>query len=139
MDKEKIYRAGVIPYIIESDELKMMFMRPSDTTFGGKKFQVAKGKIEKGESKNVAAFREAKEEMGLFKGNVINEHDLGNFLGRTQVFLAEIKDLEMFGDPHFETAATKWLTLEQFKDTGRELHYPIVQAAARWIKKKNNI
>lgn len=139
MDKEKIYRAGVIPYYVTDGEIKMLFMKPSNPKYGGKCFQIAKGKKEDGESDKETAFREASEELGLFSGNVINKHDLGNFLGRTRVYIAEIKDASMFGDPDHETGAVKWMTLEEFKDAGRDLHYPIVKAAKRWIIKNKNL
>jgi 8-oxo-dGTP pyrophosphatase MutT (NUDIX family) len=133
MDKEKINRAGVIPYYLEEGEIKMLFMKPSDSKFGGKCFQIAKGKQEEGESDKETAFREAGEELGLFCGNVVDKHDLGNFLGRTRIYIAEIEDPDMFGDPDFETGEVKWMTPEEFNSTGRDLHRPIVKAAKRWI------
>jgi 8-oxo-dGTP pyrophosphatase MutT (NUDIX family) len=139
MDKEKVYRAGVIPFYVEEGEIKMLFMQPSDPKFGGEHFQVAKGKQEEGETDKETAFREAGEELGLFNGNIIEKHDLGNFLGRTRIFLAEIEDPNMFGDPDFETGAVKWLTLNEFKDIGRDLHKPIVKAAVRCITDKKNL
>ncbi len=139
MGKEKIYRAGVIPYYIKDDEIQMLFMQPSNSAFGGEKFQVSKGKREKNESDKEAAFREAGEELGLFKGNVVNDHDLGNFLGRTRVYVAKIKDPKMFGDPQFETGAVKWMSPDEFDDTGRSLHRAIVKAAARWIKETEKL
>jgi len=139
MDKEKINRGGVIPYYVEEGEIKMLFMKPSDPKFGGKDFQIAKGKQEDGESDEEAAFREAGEELGLFKGNVVDKHDLGNFLGRTRIYVAEIEDPNMFGDPDFETGEVKWMTPEQFNATGRDLHRPIVKAAKRWIVEHKNL
>ena len=139
MDKEKINRGGVIPYYVEEGEIKMLFMKPSDPKFGGKDFQIAKGKQEDGESDEEAAFREAGEELGLFKGNVVDKHDLGNFLGRTRIYVAEIEDPNMFCDPDFETGEVKWMTPEQFNATGRDLHRPIVKAAKRWIVEHKNL
>jgi hypothetical protein len=49
-DKKLTFRAGTIPYIIEDGEVKMMFMRPSNSEYGGDAFQLAKGKVEDGES-----------------------------------------------------------------------------------------
>lgn len=34
-EKKLVHRAGTIPYVIENDEVYMMFMRPSDPEFGG--------------------------------------------------------------------------------------------------------
>lgn len=138
MQNNKVqYRAGVIPYSVEDEKIiHMMFMKPTDSKYGGDDFQIAKGKIEENEDTEVAAFREANEELGLFKGNITNVHDLGTFLGRTHIYLAEIKDMDMFGDPHFETKETTWMTPEEFQKTGRVIHRPVVKAAARMIKSK---
>ena len=138
MQNKKVYRAGVIPYIITEDEIEMLFMMPNDPSnkYGGETFQIAKGKIEEGESDEEAAFREANEELGLFKGNITAHHDLGTFLGRTHVYVAEIKSKDMFGDPHFETKQTKWMTLAEFNEDGRDIHKPVIKAAVRLIQSK---
>lgn len=135
MTKELIYRAGVIPYYMEDGTIKMLFMQPSKKTFGGTEFQIAKGKREDGEDDEEAAFREAREELGLFSGNVSQRTDLGTFLGRTRVYLAKITDPEKFGDACSETGAVKWMTPEEFKADGRPIHKPVVKAAVRKIKK----
>lgn len=136
MTKELIYRAGVIPYYIDDgEEIKMLFMKPSKKQFGGAEFQIAKGKQENGENDEETAFREAREELGLFSGNVSERTDLGTFLGRTRVFLAKIKDPDKFGDPCDETGEVSWMTPDKFKDSGRRLHRPVVKAAVREIKK----
>jgi 8-oxo-dGTP pyrophosphatase MutT (NUDIX family) len=135
--ESKIYRAGLIPFIRINNNIEMMFMKPSDSTYGGTKYQIAKGKVEDGESFKDAAIREAKEELGFTMLNSIGEvHDLGNFLGRTQFYTVEIKNKDMFGLPHFETQSTKWMTEDQFLKTGRTLHNSIVKAAIRMIKGK---
>ena len=107
---KKVYRAGTIPYIVEDGIIKMMFMRPSDPEYGGDKFQIAKGKVEDDESTMDAALREAKEELGLFIGNVIATEEVGVFMGRTTVYVAKVKDRNMFGEPSFETSDTAWLS-----------------------------
>lgn len=135
MTKELIYRAGVIPYYVDDGEIKMLFMQPSKKKFGGAEFQIAKGKREEDEDDETTAFREAREELGLFAGNVSKRTDLGTFLGRTHVYLAKIEDPDKFGDPCDETGAVKWMTPGEFKDSGRRLHRPVVKAAARKIKK----
>ena len=123
MNRQKVDRAGVIPfYIDEDDNIKMMF-------------QIAKGKCEEGETEEQTAMREGNEELGLFSGNVTKKHDLGTFLGRTTVFVCEIKDTNMFGDTCDETEETVWWTPEEFDNEGRDLHKPVVKAAVRWIEK----
>ncbi|TFG98295.1 NUDIX hydrolase [Candidatus Thorarchaeota archaeon] len=138
-EKKLVYRAGLIPYIIEEGSVRMMFMRPSDPDFGGDKYQIAKGKIEDGESPLVAALREAKEEIGLFVGNVIITEEVGQFMGRTTVFVSKIKDTSMFGEPSFETSETTWMSLDEFLEDGRELHRPVVKAAHRTIMKMEDL
>jgi len=139
-NKKVVHRAGVIPYIVEDKKvIRMMFMMPNDPKgkFGGECFQIAKGKIEKGEDTEEAAFREANEELGLFKGNITATHDLGTFLGRTHIYLAEIEDQDMFGDPlPNETQKTTWMTPEEFQENGRKIHKPVVKAAVRVIQSK---
>jgi len=137
--KKLVYRAGLIPYIVENGIVRMMFMRPSDPDFGGDFFQIAKGKVEDGESSQDAAIREAQEEIGLFRGNVLLTEEVGTFMGRTTVFVSKIKDGSMFGEPSFETAETTWLSLEEFLEFGRDLHKPVVQAAHRTILKLEGI
>ena len=136
---KKVYRAGTIPYIVENGEVKMMFMRPSDAEYGGDKFQLAKGKVEDGERTMDTALREAKEELGLFVGNVVRTEEVGVFMGRTTVYVAKIKDRIMFGEPSFETADTAWLSLTEFADIGRELHYHVVQAAHSMIENSEKL
>ncbi len=135
MAKKKVFRAGVIPFIRENDEIYMLFMKPSSPKYGGDVFQVAKGKFEDGESAEEAALREGGEELGLFKGNISELKLVGEFLGRITVFAAHVKDKGMFGDPHFETGETKWMTLDEFLADGRDLHKPVVKAAHRVMEK----
>lgn len=135
MSKNKKPRGGVIPYFIDGDNVEMLFMVPSDEKYGGPDWQVAKGKVDPGEEIKDGAFREACEELGLFKPNVSEDHELGCF-NNIHVWIAKIEDKEQFGQPHWETGDTKWMTAEQFEDEGRDLHKPIVKAAMRLIKRK---
>jgi len=131
-NEKKQERGGVIPYYIKDGEILMMFMQPSNPKFGGPKFQIAKGKIEDGESPQEGAFREAKEELGLFGPNVEFPNTLGQF-GNVHMYIAKIKDPKMFGDTTDETQATTWWTPEDFASKGRSWQKPIVKAAARKI------
>ncbi len=131
----KIFRAGVIPYHFNKlGELRMLFMKPSDPNFGGDQFQISKGKQEEKELPFDAALREGSEELGLKVLNVQQVYPLGTFLGRTEVFLARIKDPDDFNEPHFETGETKWMSLEEFKAEGRDIHKPVVKAAVEMLK-----
>lgn len=135
MAKKKIERSGVLPYYIDEGQIKILFMKPSNPKYGGSSFQMAKGKHEEGEGPEEAGLREAGEELGLFKGNIERTHKLGNFLGRTHVYVCKIKDTDMFGDFCDETAETKWMTPEEFQAEGRDLHKPVVKAAVRYIQR----
>ncbi len=136
--EKKQDRGGVIPYYIEEGKILMMFMQPSDPKFGGKKFQIAKGKVEANETPQEGAFREAKEELGLFGPNVESADPLGRF-GTIHVFVAKIKNPDMFGDTTNETEATAWWTPEQFQAEGRGWQKPIIKAAVRKITKLENL
>lgn len=128
-EKKLVFRAGTIPYYIENGVVQMMFMRPSNPEFGGDEFQLAKGRVEENESTRDAALREAKEELGLFLGNVSAVEEVGLFMGRTTVYVAKVIDKEMFGEPSFETDGVAWMTLEEFERSGRPLHRPVVRSA----------
>lgn len=136
--KKNVERGGVIPYYVQDGEIYMMFMKPSDPKFGGKEYQIAKGKLEKGETPEEGAFREAKEELGLFGPNVLNVNGLGKF-GKVHMFIAKIKDPNMFGDTTTETHSVVWWTPQQFQTEGRYWQKPIVKAAARKIRKIENL
>jgi 8-oxo-dGTP pyrophosphatase MutT (NUDIX family) len=133
MAKKKINRGGLIPYFVKDGEIHMLFMKPSRPKYGGDSFQIAKGKQEPNEGITQTAIREAGEELGLFTGNIVHLDSLGVWLGRTTIFIAEIKDPTMFGDPTTpdEVKEVKWMTLPEFMSVGRGLHKAIVQAAHR--------
>lgn len=137
-EEKKRERGGVIPYYIKDDEIVMMFMKPSDPQYGGKCFQIAKGKLDDGETPEEAAFREAEEELGLFRPNVVDKASLGQFRNM-HIFVAKIKDPNMFGDTTHETGAVAWWTPEEFQSEGRDWQKPIVKAAIRKIKKIENL
>lgn len=133
-----VYRAGTIPYFIdpETNQIQMMFMQPAEQPFDiDRNFQLAKGRVEEGESHFDAAIREAKEELGMFFGNVSLTEEVGVFMGRTTVYVARIKDKDMFGIPSSETSDVAWMTLREFMEEGRILHRPVIQAAYRIICK----
>lgn len=140
MTKKKINRAGIIPYhVSDNGDIHMLFMRPSDPKYGTYMFQLLKGKVEDGETALEAAIREGGEEGGLIATNIIGEpHHLGRLLGRTDVFVCEVFDKSRFGSPTTpeEVESTKWMTPEEFNETGRELHKSIIKAAVEYIQKQ---
>lgn len=128
--RERVYRAGVIPFYVHDDgEIEMNFMIPSDTRYGGDSPQFCKGKVEKNETHEDAAIREAIEELGLREDNVMWFSYLGQYLGYTHIYICQVEDREAFDEPHYETAETMWLTLEGFEREGRELHRPVIREA----------
>jgi ADP-ribose pyrophosphatase len=131
--KGKLYRAGLLPYVIENNEPKFLFMKPADARYGGDRYQIAKGKVEEGETSEQAAVREAMEELGLVETNISDPMFLGEYLGRTSFYMAKVFDKTLFNSPHFETSDTAWLTLAEYQDAGRQLHVPIVQDAVRTV------
>lgn len=139
--KTLVYRAGLVPYFLdENEDIQMLFMKPSDPEYGGDAFQIAKGKVEEDDATHKdAALREAKEEIGLFVGNVLKTEEVGTFMGRTTVFVSKIRDPDMFGEPSFETGAVAWMTLEEFMESGRDLHKPVVQACYRTIERMEDM
>lgn len=134
MIKQKQERAGIIPYYLESEQILMLFMKPSNPRYGGEYYQIGKGRIDSGETAEQAALREGREELGLFSGNIIRLDQLGTFLGYTTIFIAEIEHVDLFGDTDYETSHVKWMTEQDFVNEGRRLHIPIVKAAARKIQ-----
>lgn len=132
-----VYRAGMVPYFIEPNgTIQMMFMRPTNSTFGTFTYQLAKGKVEDDdETFYDAALREAKEELGLFTSNIESVDRVGNFMGRTMIFVAKINNKDMFGMPSDETESTRWMTIDEFLAEGRDLHRPVIQAVYKHIQR----
>ena len=131
----KIERAGLVPcYINDDGELEMMFMKPSDPTYGGSDYQIAKGKIEVGESEMETAIREAREELGLKLDNISHTFYCGKFLGRTYIFASIVNSKENF-DPFMEdeTESVTWMTMEQFAKEGRDIHIDVVACVVKEI------
>ncbi|MEM4258058.1 MAG: NUDIX hydrolase [Candidatus Thermoplasmatota archaeon] len=134
MTKQLIFRAAVIPYYIEDGVVKMLFMKPSNTFYGGDAFQIAKGRIEDDETAEQTAIREGYEELGLRPDNTLSFVNFGVFLGRTTFFLAKVADKNRFDTPHFETAETRWMTCEEFQRKGRDIHRAVVMSAMNLIE-----
>jgi 8-oxo-dGTP pyrophosphatase MutT (NUDIX family) len=137
--KDKTLRAGIIPfYKDKNDKIIMLFMKPSNKKFGGNKFQIAKGKIDKGENPLESAIREAKEELGLIENNIKWIKKAGIYLDNHHIFIAEVinNNSTNFNTPHYETGDTKWMQLDEFMVIGRELHIPIIKKCYKLIKQE---
>jgi 8-oxo-dGTP pyrophosphatase MutT (NUDIX family) len=135
---KKTQRAGLIPfYVNDSDECRMMFMKPSDKDFGGAEFQLAKGRVDPGENPLEAAVREANEELGLRESNIKWIKKCGVFLTTHHVFIAEVNSMDDsdFDEFTFETGETIWMTKDEFIKDGRKLHIPIVRQCFALFKR----
>ncbi len=139
-NKKILYRAGMIPYVIEDGEVIMMFMKPSNTLYGGSEFQLCKGVVEDDDyDTKTAAIREGAEELGLRESNTESVTELGIFLGRTTVFVSKVTNKEDFDVPHYETQDTIWMSCNEFLSEGRPLHQDIVQIAEQVIRKEEGL
>lgn len=124
----KIKKAGIIPYIISNNEIKMCFMITSDADYGGDQPMVAKGHIDAGETPLQAAIREGREELGLVSSNFKSQpfHVLDETItGYTssyimRVYGVEVKDQTNFTKPGYETKEVVWLTQEEYHKHGRK-------------------
>ena len=136
-------RGGVIPYFINDDEIEMMFYISSDPAYGGDKFQIGKGHIDKPSDIKGEAIREANEELGLKESN-IKSCELAikdNIIGMAgtyafYLFVAEVfnkEDFDKFGE---EASEVGWLTLKKFKEIGRESQLSLVERCFDKIKKE---
>lgn len=134
--------AGIIPYVIEDGQVHMLFMISSDANYGGDKPMISKGGVDPGESLAEAAMREGHEELGLVLRNCVCdpfEVTTMQVTGQTDtypmtVFAVEVADRNDFEEPHYETAYTVWLTLEQFRHLGRASHMTFVSDLVNKLK-----
>ena len=122
-------KVAFIPYYVD----KILVARSSNPMFGGPNFALAKGGVDPGENLQDAALREAQEELGLKIDNIVLStlKHLGNFKTFNyilSVYVCKVKDLDDFNEHDWEIAETKWMTVKEFMDIGREQHKPIVQA-----------
>lgn len=133
---KQIWRAGLVPFhIAEDGEIEMLFMIPSDQRYGGSDPQMAKGRIEDDEEPEETALREGKEELGLISGNVDGHLEyFGVHLGRTHVYACEVKSKDRFGIYSGETEDVRWMTEDDFRKNGRDIHRDIVAMVADYAE-----
>jgi len=129
----KAPRAGYLPYYVEGGKMYVMFMKPSDSAYGGDCFQIAKGKVDPGETAEEAAKREAHEELGLKSSNLDTHKHFGTFLGYTELYYGRVKDRDDFDPFTYETGETRWIEVSEFYKIGRSLHIPIIKSLAREV------
>lgn len=133
---EKRPRAGLIPYLRDQDGVyQYLMMVSSNPKFGGPRPMISKGKIEDGEGTLECAIREAEEELGLVRENMLEDpflltHErviLRSGAYDLTVYAAEIRDRWNFEKWCDETEFTTWMTLESFKEKGRKDHIPYIE------------
>lgn len=95
---------------------------------------ISKGKIEDDEGTLGCAIREAEEELGLVRENMIGEPFhltservvLRSGTYDLTVYAVQIRDRWNFEKWCDETEYTTWMSLEDFKEQGRRDHIPYV-------------
>ena len=127
-------RSGLVPYVIKDYQIYFLCMVPSDPKYGTSSPQIAKGKIDEGESPTEAAVREAREELGI-KEELLDDitflgdfHILGkNFQYNLSVYYAKYGNYNELNEPVYETKEVLWMTNELFQEKGRYIHKDIMQ------------
>lgn len=117
-NKQPIPTAGTIPYYIDdNNNVYVYLMIPSNPNFGGTQPQLAKGQIDDGYTVQETAAKEAKEEIGLKLPNLKFFKKLGNFKyidgNVVSVYYGEVKDINDFNTPHWESKWAGWINLTQ--------------------------
>lgn len=138
-----IKKAGVIPYIRTDRGIEMLFMVTSDFNYGGPDPMVGKGYIDPGETPEQAGIREGHEELGLKESNfantpfLIKDSEIQGLCGdpySMRILAVEVKNKVDFDVPHYETAYTIWLTLEEYQQKGRKNQLEFVQSLAQKLE-----
>ena len=133
----EINGAGLLPMSIHPDgQTRGLFMIPSDPMFGGDKPQIAKGRIDPGESRIVTAIREAEEELGLKADNLSWIEQIGQ-AHDLMFYVCEVFDYQDFGKYCYETGSTLWLTEAEFAAIGRDVQRSTVAQAFDIARKRH--
>ena len=126
----------MIPWIETDEGIKMLFMKSSNPAYGGSKWQISKGHMEKGEKPLAAAVREAEEELGIRKSDISNVTLVGKFKlsGEVDDYVLHIYKAHMkttkLGPHDSEVGKVEWLTPKEFMSSGREMFKSIVKRAS---------
>jgi 8-oxo-dGTP pyrophosphatase MutT (NUDIX family) len=138
-----IFKAGVIPYIIENDQIKMLFVISSNVWFGGKQPGIAKGGAEANEKPIETAMRECEEEIGLTKENFssIIEGAKEFIQGEASSYPFYVYAAKLESVPQIrlsdEIGAVTWLTMEEFRQIGRKSQLGVVEKTYNKILNQN--
>jgi 8-oxo-dGTP pyrophosphatase MutT (NUDIX family) len=116
-------------------------MIPSDPAYGGTQPQIAKGRVDPGETPEISAIREGEEELGLRHSNIVGSPMLGwsGQLGGMQakytmmIYAVEVKDPKDFGQPHYETGWAGWIPAQEAMQKIRSNQKDILKAVLQKI------
>lgn len=128
---KKVERAGLLPYRLSNNwKVEYLFMKPSDPTYGGSNFQIAKGHVDPTDASYLAAaLRECEEELGVSADQFESIEKIGVFHGRTHYFLGKLKEDFVLKPFCQETGEIAFLDYSTFSLIGRDLHKDVVKRA----------
>jgi len=137
-----IEKVILLPYYRDGDEIKMLFMKPSNPKYGGYSFQCCKGCIDEGYSSEQAVLKEAEEELGLTSDNIKNFdflfYDYLNYndgsCSVVYVYTAEVIYPNNLIPFHYETGDIKWMNIKEVSEQLRFMQRSIVYRVYNRIK-----
>lgn len=130
-------KSGVIPYYFKGDQLYVKLMKPSDPAYGGKEWQLAKGRLEPDLDPKDNALKEGHEEVGLKPENIKHLFKL-LYQQDMHVYAAEVIDPNNFDEPHYETGAVIWLQLPEEFDRIRRSQQWVFRQFILAVQKNTN-
>ena len=123
----------LIPYMKWENELYFLCMRPSNSIYGGSTYQFCKGRIEIGESSQIAAMREATEELGIVPYYGSQPVFVNRIMNDTcDLYICEY-NFNSFPDSKDETVHTAFLSEREFQLIGRDWQKPIAHIVSNFI------
>lgn len=132
--KEKLYKSGLVPYTIKNNMIFFCLMIPSDENFGGRFPQFPKGKIENKKTSLENAIKEAEEETGISRNNIVFTEFLTKDEDKNLIwYLSKLKNFDL-NEPHYESLYSFWAESSQCKRIIRATQKSILQIALERIK-----
>ena len=135
-------KAGSIVYHRDNDDVKMLFMKPSNPKFGGFHYQLAKGTIDDGFTPEQTAVKESLEELGVIPSNIksikylftdVIKHSSGRSHA-LYLYAIELDDRNKMIPFHYETDNIKWLDISEIDTQVRRSQLETVHKAYGIIK-----
>lgn len=120
---QQLHKAGCIPwYKFPDGKVRLFLMKPSDPSYGGDRFQIAKGVIDALETPIMTAFREAEEELGCQLSNIDFETVVKITDNPFHVFIGKVIDPQKMIKFHYETGEVKWIARDELLGEVRDVH-----------------